>query len=133
MSSAALINSGAYRPGQSGNPAGKPKGAISKFNRSIKDMVERALHQAGGVDYLARQAEQNPVAFMGLVGRVLPLQISGGDAQSSIALHLLAAQVVSQQLQTQLSGQTPPTIDGEAKRLHLQPDASPLDTPVPTE
>ena len=42
-------------------------------------MVEKALHKAGGVDYLARQAEQNPVAFLGLVGRVLPLQLAGHD------------------------------------------------------
>ena len=40
-------------------------------------MVIKALHHAGGVDYLARQAEKNPVAFMGLVGRVLPLQVTG--------------------------------------------------------
>lgn len=112
-----------------GGRAGMP----AKVPQSIKDMVERALHKAGGVDYLARQAEENPTAFMGLVGRVLPLQIKSDDPTSSIALHLLAAQLVSQQLQTQLSEQTPPTIDGEAKRLHLQPDASPLDAPVPTE
>lgn len=105
----------------------------NKIPATIKEMVERALHKAGGVDYLARQAEQNPVAFMGLVGRVLPLQIKSDDPTSSIALHLLAAQLVSQQLQTQLSQDAPPTIDGEAKRLHLQPDVSPLDTPVPTE
>lgn len=42
-------------------------------------MVERALHKAGGVEYLARQAEQNPVAFLSLVGRVLPLQLAGHD------------------------------------------------------
>ena len=44
-------------------------------------MIERALQKAGGVEYLARQAEQNPVAFMGLVGRVLPLQLAGHDGQ----------------------------------------------------
>jgi hypothetical protein len=42
-------------------------------------MVVAALAGAGGVDYLIRQAEQNPVAFMGLVGRVLPLQVTGQD------------------------------------------------------
>lgn len=51
----------------------------NKFNASIKEMVEGALRKVGGVDYLARQAEQNPVAFMGLVGRVLPLQLAGHD------------------------------------------------------
>lgn len=42
-------------------------------------MVERALHKAGGVEYLVEQARKNPVAFMGLVGRVLPLQLAGHD------------------------------------------------------
>lgn len=42
-------------------------------------MVERALHKAGGVDYLTEQAHKNPVAFMTLVGRVLPLQLAGHD------------------------------------------------------
>lgn len=42
-------------------------------------MVEKALHKAGGVDYLVEQARANPVAFMGLVGRVLPLQLAGHD------------------------------------------------------
>lgn len=73
-----------FSPGQSGNPAGKPKGAVAHFNRSIKDMIEKALHKAGGVDYLARQAEENPVAFMSLVGRVLPLQLAGHDGQKLV-------------------------------------------------
>jgi hypothetical protein len=51
----------------------------SKVNHSIKEMVEKALHKAGGVDYLTHQAHENPVAFMGLVGRVLPLQLAGHD------------------------------------------------------
>lgn len=70
-----------YKPGESGNPAGKPKGAVSHFNRSIKDMVERALHKVGGADYLAQQAHENPVAFMALVARVLPLQLANADGQ----------------------------------------------------
>ena len=40
-------------------------------------MIVGALCAVGGTNYLARQAEQNPVAFMGLIGRVLPLQVSG--------------------------------------------------------
>jgi len=49
------------------------------LNRDIKEMIVGALCAAGGQDYLTRQAEQNPVAFMGLVGRVLPLQLAGHD------------------------------------------------------
>jgi hypothetical protein len=56
---------------------GRPKGLPNKDNRDIKQMVVAALAGAGGVNYLIRQAEQNPVAFMSLVGRVLPLQVTG--------------------------------------------------------
>lgn len=57
----------------------RPRGRSSpnKFTASIKEMVERALHKAGGVDYLTEQAHKNPIAFMGLIGRVLPLQVTG--------------------------------------------------------
>lgn len=56
---------------------GRPKGVPNKATAAIKEMVEAALQNAGGVDYLVRQAEEQPVAFMGLVGKVLPMQISG--------------------------------------------------------
>ena len=59
---------------------GRPKGAINKTNAAIKDMVVQALDKAGGVDYLVKQAEENPGPFMALVGKVLPLQVAGaGD------------------------------------------------------
>lgn len=58
---------------------GRTPGVPNKLNHSIKEMVEKALHKAGGVEYLTAQAHQNPVAFMGLVGRVLPLQLAGHD------------------------------------------------------
>ena len=56
---------------------GRKPGVPNKLGRDIKEMVVGALCAVGGTDYLARQAEQNPVAFMGLVGRVLPLQLTG--------------------------------------------------------
>jgi hypothetical protein len=43
----------------------------------IKTMVVGALAGVGGTEYLMRQAEENPAAFMSLVGRVLPLQVTG--------------------------------------------------------
>lgn len=63
--------------------AGSRKGKPNKITRDIKEMVVGALAAAGGQDYLQRQADENPSAFMGLVGKVLPLQITGtgpGDA-----------------------------------------------------
>ena len=112
-----------------GGRAGMP----SKFNTSIKQMVERALHKAGGVEYLTEQARANPVAFLGLVGKVLPMQLQSTDADGNpLHLHLIAARVVSDELQVSIrttnvdtantNVSTPPTIDGNL-----------LDAPLPTE
>jgi hypothetical protein len=68
-----------------GNPnlkagPGRPKGMPNKITTAVKDMVAGALEQVGGQDYLARQAEENPSAFLALVGKIIPLQVTGeGD------------------------------------------------------
>lgn len=64
---------GGARPG-----AGRPKGSIDKGNALIREMVAQALHNMGGVAYLERQAEEQPKAFLSLIGRVIPVQIEGG-------------------------------------------------------
>jgi len=56
---------------------GRPKGTPNKNTRLLKDMILKALDEAGGVEYLAQQAEENPSAFLTLVGKVLPLQVTG--------------------------------------------------------
>lgn len=59
---------------------GRPKGVPNKTNAAVKEMILQALdkaHKDGGVAYLRDQAEKNPVAFMSLVGKVLPLQLTG--------------------------------------------------------
>jgi hypothetical protein len=66
-----------------GNP-GKPKGALNKNNQAIRDMISQALDQAGGVDYLTKRANdpKTAAAFLGLVGKVLPLQVTGEDGDA---------------------------------------------------
>jgi hypothetical protein len=56
---------------------GRPKGAVNKSTKAIKDMVIEALNGVGGVDYLQSQARDNPTAFLTLVGKTLPLQVAG--------------------------------------------------------
>ena len=56
------------RPRRGGKKAAKPE------RPQIKDMVLSALEAAGGVDYLVRQAEEDPARFMTLVAKVLPLE-----------------------------------------------------------
>lgn len=58
---------------------GRPKGTPNKTTAAVKDMILQALDKAGGVAYLAKQAEKSPAAFLTLVGKVLPLQLTGED------------------------------------------------------
>jgi hypothetical protein len=57
--------------------AGRPKGRVAQETADIKAMVIGALQDVGGRDWLAARAQDQPVAFMSLVGRVLPHQVTG--------------------------------------------------------
>ena len=56
---------------------GRKKGVPNKINADLKEMILGALAGVGGQDYLHRQAELNPGAFLTLIGKVLPMQITG--------------------------------------------------------
>lgn len=56
---------------------GRQKGTPNKVTGELKDMILTALNRSGGVDYLVKQAESSPTAFLTLVGKVLPLQVNG--------------------------------------------------------
>ena len=65
-----------------GNP-GKPKGAVTKNTKALKDMILTALDGAGGAEYLERRANdpRTASAFLALIGKVLPMTIAG-DAEN---------------------------------------------------
>lgn len=56
---------------------GRLKGTPNKLTADLKSMILGALSEVGGQKYLAEQAEKNPAAFMTLIGKVLPLQVTG--------------------------------------------------------
>lgn len=59
---------------------GRKKGVPNKTTQQLKDMILGALDRKGGIDYLERQADENPTAFLTLVGKVLPMTVAGaGD------------------------------------------------------
>lgn len=60
---------------------GSRKGVPNKNTKAIKDMILEALGEAGGVNYLVRRANdpRTASAFLGLVGKVLPTQVTGAD------------------------------------------------------
>ena len=62
---------------------GRKKGQVNKTTALLKDAILKAAEAAGGkggtVAYLTDQAKDNPAAFLSLLGKVLPTQISGED------------------------------------------------------
>jgi hypothetical protein len=76
---------------------GRKKGTPNKISGDVRAMVLAALHAGGGQEWLERQMDENPTAFMSLLGRILPTQIEGelavDIAVSSEARHALAAEL----------------------------------------
>lgn len=66
-----------FKKGQSGNPRGRQRGTPNKLTGELKDMILQALANKGGVAYLESCAAEHPTAFLTLVGKVLPLQVTG--------------------------------------------------------
>jgi hypothetical protein len=82
---------GSKNPGARGR--GRPKGSPNKTTAAVKDMILQALTNKGGADYLERQADENPAAFMTLVGKVLPLQVTG-DPDGAPIVHEVRRTIV---------------------------------------
>ena len=85
---AKVAKSGRTPPAVRGNRKGVP----NKNTAAIKDMILEALHGVGGVAYLMECAkdDKSRSAFLGLVGKVLPMQITGeggGPVGVSINVH----------------------------------------------
>ena len=74
----------ANRPPNAGK--GRPKGSPNKITRELKEMILGALDDAGGQQYLSRQAEENPNAFMQLVGKVLPMTVHGSGKDGALTV-----------------------------------------------
>lgn len=64
---------------------GRPKGSLNKtcVSRDVRQMALNALHSKGGEEYLARQADENPKAFMALLARLIPTRVEG-DAENPL-------------------------------------------------
>ena len=60
---------------------GRPKGALNKETKAIREMVIEALDKAGGAEYLYQQSQSNPNAFISLIAKVMPTQITGDPNQ----------------------------------------------------
>ena len=56
-------------------------------------MILGALDDAGGQAYLMQQAEENPTAFLTLLGKVLPMTVAG-DSDNPLKVFTQVAYVI---------------------------------------
>lgn len=54
---------------------GRQKGTPNKITTTLKEMITTALTAEGGVNYLRKIAREEPVAFCGLLAKIIPLQV----------------------------------------------------------
>lgn len=58
---------------------GSRKGKPNKLTTDLRSMVLNSLAKVGGEDYLIKQSRINAAAYMTLVGKCLPKEITGAD------------------------------------------------------
>lgn len=67
---------------------GRKAGIPNRTTTLLKDAILAAAAKAGGEGgleaYLAKQADENPGPFMALLGKVLPMQLTGADGEKLI-------------------------------------------------
>lgn len=68
---------------------GRPKGSTDRLNTAIKEMIIASLDEVGGKDYFVKQATENPVAYMTLIGKILPKDVNvGGQIDNPVTYTL---------------------------------------------
>jgi hypothetical protein len=71
---------------------GRTKGTPNKTTALLKDAIlqaaEKAGHKEGMIGYLTEQAAENPSAFLSLLGKVLPLQVTG-DSENPLVINVV--------------------------------------------
>jgi hypothetical protein len=71
----AAIAANQFKPGQSGNPAGRPKGARNKLSEAfVADVYENWL--ANGADTLEQVRVDKPDVYVRVVASILPQQLN---------------------------------------------------------
>src|SRR6516165_5299735 len=87
-----------FRPGVSGNPAGKPKGTLNRVTKDLKQAILGALEAAGGeegsVGYLRRLAIENSSAFASLLAKCLPTTLAADESGGGRGVQMTFQRVI---------------------------------------
>jgi len=69
---------------------GRPPGVPNKVTRVLKEAILEAFANKGGPAYLEKIADNDPRAFCALLGRVLPLEVSGSTDGQPLVLQVIS-------------------------------------------
>lgn len=69
-----------FKPGQSGNPAGRPKGSRNKLSEAFIQNLSDHFDQ-NGLEAIQRVFEDKPDAYLNVIGKLMPklMELSGPD------------------------------------------------------
>jgi hypothetical protein len=67
-----------FKPGQSGNPAGRALGARNKLQTSFLEAMA-ADFEAGGKEAIRQARERNPIGYVRAIASLFPRQIELAD------------------------------------------------------
>jgi hypothetical protein len=70
-----------FKPGQSGNPNGRPKGARSKLGEAFIDAL-KADFEKHGIRALETMRDDRPADYIKVVASLLPKEVSGPDGEA---------------------------------------------------
>ena len=100
-----------FLKGQSGNPAGRPKGSLNKTTLQLREMILLALDKLGGPDYLVALGRENSSAYASLLSKVLPTTLSAPDSDGGVGVELrFIREVVWPDGRREVEGTTPKSL-----------------------
>lgn len=64
------------RPKGTPKTGGRKKGTPNAVTKTLREAIEASFDKVGGAEYLARMAEEQPTAYMTLLGKILPAHMN---------------------------------------------------------
>lgn len=64
---------------------GRPKGLPNKLTVSVKEAVENAFNELGGMSYLVHVGKTDPRTFCALLSKLLPTKLANADGSPLLA------------------------------------------------